>query len=134
MCQAAIGLVGDLSRGISDQLIGYCDDIMQIMIDTLSVSTLITHTHTSHFTSFQNPMVHRAVKPPILSTIGDIALAVGSDFKKYANPVLTILEQASRMPLEKVGQVSIDHVTIWPLNRVICIVAVTVRFLYLMPI
>ena len=79
-------------------------------------------------------MVHRAVKPPILSTIGDIALAVGSDFKKYANPVLTILEQASRMPLEKVGQVSIDHVTIWPLNRVICIVAVTVRFLYLMPI
>lgn len=36
VCQAAIGLVGDLSRGISDQLIGYCDDIMQIMIDTLS--------------------------------------------------------------------------------------------------
>ena len=48
-------------------------------------------------------MVHRAVKPPILSTIGDIALAIGPDFKKYGGPVLTILEQASRMPLEKVG-------------------------------
>ena len=47
-------------------------------------------------------MVHRAIKPPILSTIGDIALAIGSGFNKYANPVLTILEQASRMPLEKV--------------------------------
>ena len=46
--------------------------------------------------------MHRTVKPPILSAIGDIALAIGSKFKKYINPVLTILEQASRMPIEKV--------------------------------
>ncbi len=50
----------------------------------------------------QNPMVHRVVKPPILSTLGDIALAIGTEFKQYVNPVLTILEQASKMPLEKV--------------------------------
>ena len=38
MCQAAVGLVGDLCRGISSQIVKYCDEIMGIMVDTLSVS------------------------------------------------------------------------------------------------
>ncbi|XP_019853838.1 PREDICTED: importin subunit beta-1 isoform X2 [Amphimedon queenslandica] len=83
VCQAAIGLVGDLCRSLSVNLIPYCENIMQIMVDTLS-----------------NPTVHRSIKPPILSTIGDIALAIGSQFMIYCAPVLGILEQASRTQSE----------------------------------
>ena len=39
MCQAAVGLVGDLCRALSNELTKYCDEIMDIMVDTLSVST-----------------------------------------------------------------------------------------------
>lgn len=38
VCQAAIGLVGDLCRSLSANLIPYCENIMQIMVDALSVS------------------------------------------------------------------------------------------------
>ena len=41
MCQAAVGLVGDLCRCIGEQIFDYCDDIMAIMVDTLSVNILM---------------------------------------------------------------------------------------------
>lgn len=47
--------------------------------------------------------MYRAIKPAILSTIGDIALAIGPHFKNYATPVLTILDQASRMQTDNVS-------------------------------
>lgn len=37
------------------------------------------------------------MKPPILSTIGDVALAIGPEFKNYLNFVCQILQQASQM-------------------------------------
>ena len=51
----------------------------------------------STFDMHQNAEVHRSVKPPILSTIGDIALAIGPEFKNYLGFVCQILQQASQM-------------------------------------
>ncbi|CAF4441203.1 unnamed protein product, partial [Adineta steineri] len=61
ICAAAVGVVGDLSRSLLDKLAPYCDLIMTHLLTCLGDDKL-----------------HRSVKPQILSTFGDIALAIGS--------------------------------------------------------
>ena len=52
----------------------------------------------------QNDSVHRSIKPQILSLFGDIALAIGPEFKKYLDIVLNTLQQASQAQVDKVSQ------------------------------
>jgi importin subunit beta-1 len=78
VCQAAVGVVGDLGRNLGNQILPYCDEIMTILLEGLI-----------------SPKLNKAVKPLILSSFGDIALAIGVDFKKYADVVLSALHQAS---------------------------------------
>ena len=51
---------------------------------------------------FQNQAMHRTVKPTILSTFGDIAIAIGPAYAKYLEPVVHILQQASLVNFDKV--------------------------------
>ncbi|CAF3394129.1 unnamed protein product [Rotaria sp. Silwood1] len=92
ICAAAVGVVGDLSRSLLDKLAPYCDQIMTHLLNCLGDDKL-----------------HRSVKPQILSTFGDIALAIGGYFKKYLEHVLNTLNQACRAQVSKNDYDMIDY-------------------------
>ena len=39
MCQAAVGVVGDLCRAIGAQILPYTDDLLVILLENLGVSS-----------------------------------------------------------------------------------------------
>jgi len=85
-------LVGDICRNLSSAIVPFCDEIMTILLENLS-----------------NNEVHRLVKPQILSVFGDIALAVGNNFKKYLEFVLQTLMQASQAQVDRSDYDMIDY-------------------------
>jgi len=85
--------VADISRALGNKILPYCDDLMALLLENLS-----------------NNNVHRSVKPTILSVFGDIALAIGPEFKKYLDIVLTTLMQASQIAPDKNDYDSVDYV------------------------
>jgi len=78
VCAVAVGVVGDIARAIQNKIVPFCDEIVSLLLQDL-----------------QNPLLHRNVKPPILSCFGDIAMAIGQDFVKYLQIVMNMLQQAS---------------------------------------
>jgi hypothetical protein len=51
---------------------------------------------------FKDNTVLRNLKPPILSVFGDIALAIGPEFRRYMEVVLVTLAQASKAQVDTV--------------------------------
>ena len=92
VCTAAVGLVGDICRAVGIRILPYCDEIMTHLLENLS-----------------NNSVHRSVKPQILSVFGDIALAIGPEFKKYLEVVLTTLMQATQLQVDKSDYDLVDY-------------------------
>lgn len=79
-------MVGDISRALGRDMLPLCDEIMTVLLSNLSDAS-----------------VHRSVKPHILEVFGDIALAIGGEFKKYLTVVLQTLQQASSAQVDKVS-------------------------------
>ncbi|KAI1293817.1 Importin subunit beta-1 [Halotydeus destructor] len=92
VCSAAVGLVADISRALGINILRYCDDIMTLMSQILA-----------------NEKVHRSVKAQTLSVYGDIALAIGTEFKKYLSVVLTTLQQASNFQFDPNNYDLVDY-------------------------
>ncbi len=92
ICQASVGLIGDICRALGSKVLPFCDSIMGLLMEVLS-----------------NNDVDRKVKPQILAVFGDMALAIGPDFKKYLEMVLNMLQQASQAQVNRVGIASIGY-------------------------
>uniref|UniRef100_F6RMU1 Importin N-terminal domain-containing protein n=1 Tax=Ciona intestinalis TaxID=7719 RepID=F6RMU1_CIOIN len=92
VCIAAVGVVGDICRAVNRPILPYCDEIMGILLTNLS-----------------DAGVHRSVKPHILSVFGDIALAIGGDFRNYLPIVLQTLQQAASAQVDKTDYDMVDY-------------------------
>ncbi|KAG9133976.1 hypothetical protein Leryth_004682 [Lithospermum erythrorhizon] len=80
VCAVTVGVVGDICRALEDKVLPYCDGIMTQLLKDLTSNQL-----------------HRSVKPPIFSCIGDIALAIGENFEKYLMYAMPMLQSAAEL-------------------------------------
>ena len=92
MCCAAVGLFGDICRSLSEQILPHCDEVMTILLANLS-----------------NQDVQRQIKPQILSVFGDVALAIGVEFKKYLEVCMRTLVEASQAQVDRVSEELMEH-------------------------
>lgn len=87
LCSIAVGLIGDISRALGEQTQPYAQGFMEVLLADL-----------------QSSVLHRSAKPPILSTFGDVALAVGGDnFSQYLETTMQVLLQAGSMKADSVS-------------------------------
>lgn len=86
VCAIAVAIVGDLSRALGPKFFAFTDEIIDILLQNL-----------------QNQYLSRDIKPPILSSFGDIALAISGQFEKYLAVVLNMLQQASATQVDPVS-------------------------------
>jgi len=82
VCLLATGMIGDLCSALKGRMIVYSDTILQIL-----------------YANLQNPAVDRKIKAAIMTSFGDLALAVGGEFEKYLGPVVQMLQEASNTRL-----------------------------------
>jgi importin subunit beta-1 len=93
LCSIAVGLIGDICRALGKEATPYCNNLMQLLV-----------------TNLQSPVLHRTVKPAILSCFGDIALAIGDGFIGYLEVVMMVLQQAGSMRADRDNYDMIDYV------------------------
>jgi len=75
---AAVGTTGDLCRALEGGIAMYCNEIVTFLLQAL-----------------QNPKLRKDVKPTVLSTFGDIALALAAQFQPYLQATLGVVYMAS---------------------------------------
>ncbi|PIA18762.1 ARM repeat-containing protein [Coemansia reversa NRRL 1564] len=94
LCSIAVGLIGDICRSLGQDAAPYCDQFMTILLQNLEATVL-----------------HRDVKPSILSCFGDIALAIGGRFETYLDVVFRVLISACNLSAntEAVDYDTIDY-------------------------
>ncbi|CAA7051050.1 unnamed protein product [Microthlaspi erraticum] len=80
VCSITVGVIGDICRALDDKILPFCDPIMGQLIENL-----------------KNDALHRSVKPPIFSSFGDIALAIGAHFERYVGATLQIMQGAAQV-------------------------------------
>ena len=82
-CQVAVGIVGDLCRALEEDVFEYGDRLMLALLSNL-----------------QSDEVDRSIKPQILASFGDLALAIGDRFEVYLVHVIQMLQSAAQLCME----------------------------------
>ncbi|WVR04463.1 hypothetical protein IAU60_001466 [Kwoniella sp. DSM 27419] len=93
VAQAAVYVASDIARAINEGLTGYAEQLMIALIDLL-----------------RSPVVQRQVKPNAITTIGEVALAIGGGFRPYLETTMNILSQAGSTSATPNDEAMIDFV------------------------
>lgn len=95
LCMVAVSAVGDICRAIEGRIQPFCDEIMGALIESL-----------------KDVNINRAVKPPVISCFGDIALAIGGAYEPYLQLSAMMLMQASNTQAPEDDEDLIDYVNV----------------------
>lgn len=96
LCSIGVGLIGDICRALGDRSTPYAQGFMEALMNNLRSSVL-----------------HRSVKPPILSCFGDIALAVGpAGFEPFLEATMSVMAQAGAMRADPTNYDIVEYVNI----------------------
>lgn len=95
LCNVAVGVVGDLCTGLGEGMSKYAQQIMSALFEGLQSTT-----------------IHRDVKPTILRTFGDMALATGAGFEPYLPTTMAVLQQAGATVIPDEGYAMVDYVNL----------------------
>ena len=94
MCGVAVGCVGDLMRDAGSDLPKEAvDEIVGSLLRCLEADNL-----------------DRTVKPAVLSSFGDIAMALNGNFEPYMEAVVQMLHGASQTPLDMEDEEACEYV------------------------
>ncbi|KAF8548410.1 ARM repeat-containing protein [Imleria badia] len=94
LCMVAVGIIGDISRALSDQSAQYAGAFMNVLLENL-----------------QSEVLNRNVKISILSCFGDIALAINVGFEPYVDTTMGVLRQAGALQPNPLDFDLVDYVT-----------------------
>lgn len=75
----AVNVVGIVARGLGSELLQFSDPIVTVLLEAL-----------------KSPVLNRTMKPPILSCIGDVAMAVKAHFERYLKTVMECMKEAAQ--------------------------------------
>lgn len=95
LCFMAIGLVGDFSNALDEQIQPYCDQIVTLLLSNLRDTTTRK----------------QETRPLILQTFGDLASAIGGHFESYLEVIGTVLQEAARLSASNQSQDIVEYVT-----------------------
>ncbi|KAH9821314.1 armadillo-type protein [Melampsora americana] len=93
LCCIGVGIVGDICRGLGEQATPFAQGFMELLLQDL-----------------QSTVLHRSVKPPILSCFGDIALAIGGNFAPFLDTTIGVLQQAGAMRADPNNYDLVDYI------------------------
>uniref|UniRef100_A0A915L5R3 Importin subunit beta-1/Transportin-1-like TPR repeats domain-containing protein n=1 Tax=Romanomermis culicivorax TaxID=13658 RepID=A0A915L5R3_ROMCU len=92
VCQAAVGIVADLSRSLGDKILPFTDELLSLLLEILNDSTM-----------------DKSVRPQVVAVFGDVALAIGPHFFKYLETILTVLMQAATADVDRTDFDAVDY-------------------------
>lgn len=95
LCMTAVACVGDICRAIEARIQPFCDEIMTVLVESL-----------------KDVSINRAVKPPVISCFGDIAMAIGGANEPYLQLSAMMLMQASATQAPDDDEDLIEYVNI----------------------
>jgi len=95
VCTVAINTFGDLCYSIGANITPICDEVV-----------------TLYLTHLQDQQVSRSIKPLIISSFGDMALAIGGQFEKYIKFVAAILKKASEVQAESNNEDMLEYINL----------------------